>query len=402
MNTDTQQATSALAATSLDSKQSLKTLATFLSKHTEVEIIGHFVDKPLPDAPTMLEHAIGIMVDLEWHQQAENDKIPELDGRITQVGYTVVRMASLRDCKTSEDFLPLLLKPSTHFFRVVEHCHLRNKSAAFKDTEKNPLFCLTRFVNVEDMKAILQDVLNNQRLADGTRAPVILLGHGCNNDETRFRGEWDFRTDKMDGVVCTMKSIGKLAAQAGIILTPDRTKGESLPNFDKMLQGFQIETAGIWRHNGANDAVYQLTLVFLIALFPILFPTASGGYPSDPTIAGQSVNEIRAKLAQGKETMAPLSVGYAKFCFYCETADDHEADACPNKGEIVCELCKNASGKLAQAVGTAQAPKDTKLPAVASSTTTMRAISRNGSRNLISTSRASESCHAAWRLRTSR
>jgi hypothetical protein len=232
------------------------------------------------------------------------------------------------------------------YIRVIENCHPETAHPKFKDTERNSLFCPTRFVAQADAKAVPQDVLDNQTLEDGSKAPVILIGHGWNFDEHALKKEFNLSTPKLEGIVFEIKSLGRLAEQAGIIPAPQKALGESYPNFDHMLEaGFMINLAGTWRHNGANNAVYQMTLAFLIALFPLLYPnTASGSYPSDPTIEGQTINEIWQDLACYKDTMLPLAIGYERLCFYCETAEDHDTEDCPTKSSLVCSYCANAMG----------------------------------------------------------
>jgi hypothetical protein len=45
----------------------------------------------------------------------------------------------------------------------------------FAETEKNPLFCRTRFVAQDELKTVLKDVLDNQLLPNGSHAPVFLI-----------------------------------------------------------------------------------------------------------------------------------------------------------------------------------------------------------------------------------
>ena len=117
-----------------------------------------------------------------------------------------------------------------------------------------------------------------------------------------------------------------------------------------MLAAFGIDMTGMWRHNGANDAVYQMTLAFLLILFPILYPTTSDGFPADPSIGGRTINNILSERAANKHNVPTLAEGYAQYCFYCDTPNAHDgtdADPCPAKGTsaITCQLCINTVGK---------------------------------------------------------
>jgi hypothetical protein len=84
--------------------------------------------------------------------------------------------------------------------------------------------------------------------------------------------------------------------------------------------------------------------VFIIAHYPMLYPSAATGFPANSSIAGTSLNRILRDLIATKDTMPVLVQGVARFCFYCETADDHDADNCPIESTITCIYCSNATG----------------------------------------------------------
>jgi hypothetical protein len=237
------------------------------------------------------------------------------------------------------------------YIRVIENCHLGTAHPKFKDTERNSLFCPTRFVAQADAKAVPQDVLDNQTLEDGSKAPVILIGHCWNFDEHALKKEFNLSTPKLEGIVFEIKSLGRLAEQAGIIAAPKKALGESYPNFDHMLKaGFMINWAGTWRHNGANNAVYQMTLAFLIALFPLLYPnTASGSYPSDPTIEGQTINEIWQDLARYKDT-ATSRYRLRALLFLLRDGRRPRCRRLPNKVQPRLQLLRQRHGITEQAI----------------------------------------------------
>jgi hypothetical protein len=179
---------------------------------------------------------------------------------------------------------------------------------------------------------------------------VILIGRGWNHDETNLKKDWDLSVGKLDSIVFKVFSLGKLAVQAGIIPAPNKALGEKLPNLDAMLGLFHIDMIGMWRHNGANDAVYQMTLAVLIIFFPVLYPDTKSGFPVDSSIAGHTINEIWADLVANKNSMVPADRGFARFCHYCDVPDDHngtDESPCSAKesGAITCLLCINTIGK---------------------------------------------------------
>jgi hypothetical protein len=83
-----------------------------------------------------------------------------------------------------------------------------------------------------------------------------------------------------------------------------------------------------------------------MALFPILYPSTTSGFPVDFTIAGKPTNEPLTDLISAKESDTTPTWGFGKFCFYCEIGDDHDSeekkDTC--KAKIECNFYKTAPG----------------------------------------------------------
>jgi hypothetical protein len=97
-----------LAATKINDPNTYKNARAFLAKHKDIEILRHWTTAPIPGAPAILDHAIGVALDLEWHPENQNHPTPEIDGKITQIGYTVFLMSALSDCRGPADFSTLL------------------------------------------------------------------------------------------------------------------------------------------------------------------------------------------------------------------------------------------------------------------------------------------------------
>jgi hypothetical protein len=341
----------ALAAVSFVYPKSLQGARDFLAKHKDIDVLRYYTTDPISGAPAILDHAVGVAPDLEWYSAAPKAKITEqLENKITQVGWTVFPMSALKDCKSPEDFPRLIKKAAVYYIRVIDTCHLRSKAKVLLDAEYNPLYCPTRFVSKEEAKSIFKDVLDNQILEDGSKAAVILIGHAWDHDEANLKKDWSFSVGKLDSIVYKVFSLAKLAVQAGIIPAPSKALGESLMILDVMLERFQVDMTGIWRHNGANDAVYQMTLAFLIIFFPMLYFDATSGFPIDPSISGLTIKDIWADLAEIKNNMTPVDQGFVRFCYYCDTPDDHDGtdeSPCPVKDTdiITCQLCINTVGR---------------------------------------------------------
>ncbi|KAI4934214.1 hypothetical protein J4E85_002070 [Alternaria conjuncta] len=335
-----------MASTTTIYPNTLEGVKAFCKGRKALDLIRSFSTTPIPSAPAKWDDTLGVCLDLEWYNQPPDNPM-EI---INEGGLVVFPMKKLRSCKNPSDFENLIRNFAVHHLRIVETCHMRNKGKdkfgiPFGDTELNPRFCQTRFVTKSEAQAVLVQFLDNQRCDDGSKRPVIFFGQGLNNDERQLKEQWNLNTAKLDSIVLTIRSLGALASHAGIVAAPDKERGESLPRFVELLRGFQVDTGNIWLHNSSNDAVYETTLFFLVVLFPVLYPgTPCNQFPPNCTIAGRSINDIWTDLAEEKKAILPQTWGTAQFCWYCEKADVHDADACPVKETIECDICAKAPG----------------------------------------------------------
>jgi hypothetical protein len=135
----------ALAATTIEDSAAFKTTREFMSKFTELKVLRHWANYPLPSAPKILEDAVGVAPGLEWHTSDPSTKVTEqIENKITQVGWTVLPMSILKECHTPAEFPALIEKTAIYYIRVIDNCHLRSKLYFLKDTETNRLLCLRR------------------------------------------------------------------------------------------------------------------------------------------------------------------------------------------------------------------------------------------------------------------
>ncbi|KAH3969719.1 hypothetical protein HBI24_081890 [Parastagonospora nodorum] len=115
-----------LAVTPIEDPTVFKTTREFLSNFTELEVLHHWANHPLPNAPKILEDAVGVAPHLEWHTSDPNSKVSDkIEDKITQ-------------CHTPAEFLAVIKKAAIYYIRVIENCHLRSKLYFLKDTETNP------------------------------------------------------------------------------------------------------------------------------------------------------------------------------------------------------------------------------------------------------------------------
>ncbi|KAF2249333.1 hypothetical protein BU26DRAFT_519442 [Trematosphaeria pertusa] len=102
---------------------------------------------------------------------------------------------------------------TTHHIRLVETCHKRNKKFApgVNDAEKNSLYAHTRFLSVAAAKEKMLELLADQRCPHGSKAPVLILGHGLNQDMGKLKAQWGLRLNGIESVVHIFASVAKLA-----------------------------------------------------------------------------------------------------------------------------------------------------------------------------------------------
>jgi hypothetical protein len=244
------------------------------------------------------------------------------------------------------DLLPLLKKIQMHHHHILKACHMCNRKPWGNDAEKNSLYCTTRFLSRDKAIECFVNDFNNQTDENGNRVPVILLGHAWHNDQGHLSEQWQLKINKLESVIFTIGNLATLGRQAGIISDSEVTN----PGFDKQLQNFGVSTFdGLWKHNGANDSMYQSTMALIYTYSKCLYPnTHDGRYPDDQTIDGLTLREIWGKVAEHNKQLSPPTYGIKQLCHYCETADDHDATACPalKDSKVKCDICAEAIGKF--------------------------------------------------------
>jgi hypothetical protein len=324
--------------------ESLTYMRQQLSKYNEIQIARHFTGDPLSNVYKKFNEDVGVCIDLEWH-----NNIPE--GKINEIGLVVFPMSALRDCQSPADFKCHIAKFAVYHIRVLETYHMRNSGRdaydnSFFDAEQHSIFAPTRFVPQLEVIEILQGFLDHQRCDDGTKRPVVVIGHGFRNDEENLKADWNFEIRKLEGVVYIIRSLSLLGVRAGIFSKPDKDSGERNLKFHEILVGFRFNIKELSLHNGANDAVYELVVYSLITPFPFLYPAATGPFPADSSIADKSLNELLDDLTTTKKDDLVPTWGYSMYCFYYEVGDDHNSEEKKEvcKAKIECSLCKNVPG----------------------------------------------------------
>ncbi|KAF1964451.1 hypothetical protein BU23DRAFT_61960 [Bimuria novae-zelandiae CBS 107.79] len=204
-------------------------LARFLKHYNYLEVVQHFYipDCRIGDAPALLDQASFVVLDLEWWENVELNNI-------TEVGITVLRGKDMQEHAKIFDLENMLMKSTTHHWRVIEHCHMRNKLPKLNPgAELNSLFAHTRYVAKSDLKRGLIKIFHGHS-DDGHKAPVILAGYAVWHDTGKLSRQYGVNLDKIPNIVYQTKDMNILAMQASV-----HAQGEKKP-LSKIIEGFGV------------------------------------------------------------------------------------------------------------------------------------------------------------------
>lgn len=173
----------------------------------------------------------------------------ELNDNVTEIGVTILPAKLAREYAEHLGLEGMLQHTVTHHWRVLEHCHMRNKLPKLNPgAERNFLFAHTRFVKKAEITGELIKVFHGRSKA-GSKAPVILIGHAIWHDTHKIKRRHGLDVEKIPNIIFQIKGMDELAMSLGI----QESKNGSL---SKILQSFGVDER--WHHNAANDAIYTL------------------------------------------------------------------------------------------------------------------------------------------------
>jgi hypothetical protein len=254
----------------------LASLKRCLTNQPSLTILRHFLGARITTAPNLLDEAVFVGLDMEWWEHKP--------GPITENGLAILKGKDMLNRQPSDPIHELFNKIEIYHTRVIESCHLTNRSLA-PAAARNFLFGTTRWIHQSDAKALIIELFTKWRCPDGSLAPVILLGHGLNEDVKHLKMQWGMNIAEINNIVYIMET-SRLANQARLI-TAQNAKLEVL------IQGFGITP--LWLHNAGNDIGYTTLVAILIGLKDKVFPEAiegadkeTGVEPSFPSVTDNS------------------------------------------------------------------------------------------------------------------
>lgn len=108
---------------SLVEESPLAALSAYLTQHSELSILQHFLSRPLPNAPSLLNDAVFVGLDMEWWERQP--------ASITETGFAVFKGSDLLAYDSSTmSLLDLLQKFEFFHTRIIETCHMENRILA--------------------------------------------------------------------------------------------------------------------------------------------------------------------------------------------------------------------------------------------------------------------------------
>ncbi|KAF2279713.1 uncharacterized protein EI97DRAFT_482416 [Westerdykella ornata] len=231
-----------------------------LQKRSSLAVMRHLLGvESIPDAPTLLEHAMILCIDCEAYEFNHN--------KVTEVGLAMVSSSDFRAVQPELQgpFAENLLKKIFFYhFRVIENAHLINRRFCPGNPTKNR-FGQTRFLTLSQIQDALTSAFNwdiDPEDPGVGRCPIVLIGHALQND-TNMLGSIGIDASILDMVVKTVDT-QVLAGEVG--LPSYRGHWIGLRNLCH-IHGF----SPLDSHTAGNDAAYTILNAVFLAMRNELF-----------------------------------------------------------------------------------------------------------------------------------
>lgn len=193
------------------------------------------------------------------------------------------------------------------------------------------------------------EMFTQWRCADGSPAPVILLGHGLRDDIKNLRVQWGVDLCHIPNIVYTLET-SPLAHQAKLI-------EESQAKLEVLVDRVGVTPKHL--HNAGNDIAYTAIVALLIGLKdePYVYPkpeeVEQPGKASDeaPHNSNRSAVQPVAKTVDAliklaKSEREPPAWGLPFYCYRCES-EEHPKKHCTAiiQGCAFCERVRGTKNK---------------------------------------------------------
>lgn len=319
----------------------LQNLTRWLADFTQTDILRHFLNHTLPNAPAILSEAVIVALDTEWFQDQPQ--------ALTEIGIAELDWKH-PNCNVYAN------APGGHYahaaeklggievqhYRVIEFAHLSNSFKGCGDPEGFQ-FGTTEYVGRFTVPDLLTATFQRY-LPHGRFRPVIFLGHAIANDFAHLQNATG--VDLMSyGTIVSILDTQTLALEAGIsngrglqIGLKDLLKHFHLPPRDPRPCAALNEDLNL--HTAGNDAAYTLIAAVLVALKPFIYPYGvfehmGNPSPTCPVSHIMGVVQMVREASSARASRRPL-LGMTVFCTRCE-GRNHAAKQC--MAVLKCDLC---------------------------------------------------------------
>ncbi|KAF2117338.1 hypothetical protein BDV96DRAFT_518310 [Lophiotrema nucula] len=304
----------------------LALLAHFLDRHTELEILRHFLGYPIEGAPKTINETLLIGLDTEWW---EKDPKPT-----TEFGVGEFRTETLTGLIPGVHAENILTDIRVAHARIIPHAHLMNKFPGAGNPEDFH-FGTTVFVTPDEARHALTNILARPSTeSPNMLRPVIFIGHAIGSDFEQMEKTFGIDLLKLGSIVKVIDT-QDLARQVDIY----GPKGPNISLKD-LLAHFNIMGSDINLHTAGNDVAYTMMLAILIALKKELYGSLTSSDNPQFNVHGRTIFQVvEAVKALGQANPAPMW-GEALFCTRCDR-NNHLRTHCFAR-DVFCTKCYNS------------------------------------------------------------
>ncbi|KAF2679757.1 hypothetical protein K458DRAFT_460608 [Lentithecium fluviatile CBS 122367] len=302
-----------------------KELAGFLAAQKDIDVMMHFLGRPLHDAPFTLDEAVIVCLNLEWWQKEPHPT--------TEVGIAELHPMGQFPTTHAENILTQIRVAHA---RVMEHAHLVNRFKGAGDPEDFH-FGISKFVTVQEARLVLVNTFCRLR-ADrkGQMQPIILLAHDAEGKFTHIKEKLNIDILALNTVVKVIDT-QKLAQQAGIMgpVGPTISLAHLVHHFN--IQPDNLHTAG-------NDAGYTMITAILASLKNDLYgqylPFARAFGPPPPVVKGRHIIEVIDNVMMIGKSTPPPPWGRLYYCTRCGRMNHQRLNCFAN---VACTICRSSN-----------------------------------------------------------
>ncbi|KAH3945226.1 hypothetical protein HBI56_055370 [Parastagonospora nodorum] len=282
------------------------------------DVVRHFVGFPLLGAPSVLNEAAVVCLDIEWWQHQPKPT--------TELGIAELLAKGMLPTAHAENILTGI---QVAHARIMPHAHLLNTFKGSGDPEIFH-FGTTKFVTAEEAKQVVIDTFVRPRLGGdevGSLQPIILIGHAVENEFEHIQRAFgvDLRSY---GTVVKVIDTQAMATKAGIA----GPKGPNIGLRD-LLTYFNVHIDNL--HTAGNDAAGTLMAAVLLALKDGLYPV--GKPPA--VVKGRNIQEVVESVVSIGKSYPPPAWGREHFCTRCQRENHHRPDCFAT---VSCSICRDS------------------------------------------------------------